>query len=137
MAQFAPLILAAVAGGVSASQSYKAGQQANNEYKSMAKQEQDSARQQEIEKRRNLLRALSSQNAQAGAQGVSTAAGTGKAAIAQRNINENRSDLLTDKVNTKRKQAMFISKGRAAARAGEMEAIGTLLETGSKVAGGM
>jgi hypothetical protein len=129
-----PLILTVASGVLAASSARNAGIAQNQEYKAAARQEKDAARQQEIDKRRKLLLALSSQNAQAGAQGVSTARGTGKAALMQKDIDDNREDLLTDTVNTKRKQNLMIAKGRNAQRTGEVNAISSLLDTAAKSA---
>ena len=135
MGQFAPVIAAAAAVGsalLGGAQSYKAGVSANQEYKQAAKNEADAQRSREIEKRRALLRALSSQNAQAGAQGVAFSGG--KAAIAQQDIRDSRRDLLVDTVNSKRRQNLFITKGRSAQRAGEVAAVMSILDAGGKAA---
>lgn len=132
MAQFIPMAMAIVAGGLKANAQNNAGIAANQQYKSQVVQEQDSMRQREITRRRDLLRALSSQNAQAGAQGVSMTGG--KAAIAKGDIRDAGNDLLIDKVNTKRKIGQLTTAGRNAQRAGEMAAITTLFETAGSAA---
>jgi hypothetical protein len=52
----------------------------------------------------------------------------------QKDINDNREDLLTDTVNTKRRQNLMIAKGRNAQRTGEVNAISSLLDTAAKSA---
>lgn len=125
------LAATAVAGGLSAYQQYKAGKITEQEYKLQAKQEGDAARQREIERRRGLLSALSSQNAQAGAQGVALAGSP--AAMMNRDIKDFRNDLMYDQANTKTSQRILRSRGSAAAAAGKIGAIQSIVDTGSSI----
>lgn len=113
----------------SAYQMREAGQVAKAQYKEQARQEADSARQREIDRRRDLIRALASQNATAGATGVSTRAGTGLAGIAQYDIKETRRDSLVDRVNTGRSRNMLLKAGKNAQTMGNLGAATSLLDS--------
>lgn len=130
MAQFIPVIATIGAGVLSAVSARYAGIAQKQAYKQQATQERDAARQREVERRRNLLRALSSQNASAAARGVAFSGGV--AAIAQQDIKEAQEDLLVDRVNSKRKIAAFKAAGRNAKQQGNLEAVGSLLDTAGK-----
>lgn len=121
------LVGSAVAGGLAAKSTYDAGQTAKAEAKIQSKQEGDAARAREIERKRALLSALSSQHARSGAQGV-TMQGS-NVAIAQRDINDNRQDLLYDTVNTRRAQRILRSRGQSASRSGTIGAITSIADT--------
>ncbi len=118
-----------VAAGASAYQMREAGQAAKAQYKEQARQEADSARQREIERRRDLISSLASQNAAAGAAGVSTRAGTGLAGIAQYDINQTRRDSLVDRVNTGRSRNMLLKAGKNAQTMGNIGAATSLLDS--------
>lgn len=121
---------ATLAAGVgSAVQTYQAGQAAKAQYKVQAKQEADAARQREIERRRDLLTALASQVASAGAMGVSTRAGTGLAGIAQADINDSRRDMLVDRVNTGRSRNVLLKASKNAGTMGGLGAATSLLDS--------
>jgi uncharacterized protein HemX len=117
------------AAGASAYGTYQAGQETKAQYKEQVKQEADSARQREIDRRRNLLSALASQAASAGAMGVSTRSGTGLAAVAQYDINESRRDSLVDRVNTGRSRNMLLKAGKNASTMGGIGAAASLLDS--------
>jgi hypothetical protein len=118
----------AAAGG-SAYQMRAAGQAAKAQYKEQARQEAGAARQREIERRRDLISALASQNAAAGAAGVSTRAGTGLAGIAQYDINQTRRDSLVDRVNTGRSRNVLLKAGKNAQTMGNIGAATSLLDS--------
>jgi hypothetical protein len=130
-----PYILegATVAAGVySAVQQRNAGIQQQFQYKEQAAQEGDAARQREIDRKRNLLRALASQNAAAGANGISF---DGSAAnLARVDIEQSNSDSLIDNVNSGRRGRVLQMGGREARRSGDLAAAGSLLDTVKKVA---
>ena len=118
-----------VAAGAAGYQTMQAGQAAKAQYKEQARQEADSARQREIDRRRDLIRALASQNATAGATGVSTRAGTGLAGIAQYDINQTRRDSLVDRVNTGRSRNVLLKAGKNAQTMGNIGAATSLLDS--------
>jgi hypothetical protein len=108
---------------------HEAGQAAKAQYKEQARQEAGAARQREIERRRDLISALASQNAAAGAAGVSTRAGTGLAGIAQYDINQTRRDSLVDRVNTGRSRNVLLKAGKNAQTMGNIGAATSLLDS--------
>lgn len=128
-AQAAMLGASVVGAGLSGYSTYQAGQAAKAQYKEQAKQEASSARQREIDRRRELLSALASQVASAGAMGVSTRAGTGLAGIAQYDINASRKDMLADRVNTGRSRNMLLKAGKNASTMGGIGAAASLLDS--------
>lgn len=133
MAQFAPYIIEAIAvagAGVSAYSSISAGNAANDQAKKASAQEADAARGREIERRRQLVAALSSQNAAAGAAGVKP-----NAAIAGADIAYERQDSLFDTVNTGRSQDILRSRGRNAMTGGYLKASSSLLGSASDIYG--
>ncbi len=134
MGQFAaPLMMAATAigGGLSAYQTYQAGTSEAAQQKLRIRQEQDSARGREIERKRSLLRALANQNAVAGAQGVAMSGG--KEAIARQDIKFAAEDLLTDRAATGMRIAGYRAAASNARKAGTIGAATSLLDTGVKV----
>lgn len=129
---FAPFVLAAAAVG-KAVQTYQAGQEAAIEHKQQARLEQDAATQREIERRRELLRALASQNAAAGAAGVETGGSIG--GIIRTDIKNNENDLLVSRMNS---AAQYRARMRAASNAkkqGTIGAVTSLLDGGMQVYG--
>ena len=108
---------------------HAAGKAAEKAAKLEGKQVADAARGREIERRRSLLAALSSQVAQAGASGVSTSAGTSLAAAASRDIKDMQRDRLTDTVNTGRARNLLRASARSARFAGGLGAATSLLDT--------
>lgn len=132
MAQFLPYVVAA-AGVASAAQTRKAGIVASNEAKMEAKQEGDAARAREIERRRDLLRAIANQNARAGAMGVTTGGSIG--GMIKSDINDARNDLLVDTANTRNRQRALRIGGRNSVKAGNAAAVSSLLDTAAKAYG--
>lgn len=121
----------AAVGAYSAYQSYEAGQEQKAEAKQAAVREADSARQDEIERRRGLMRVLSARAASAGAAGVTTDGSIG--ALTRRDIKDNRNDLLITSANSKARQRALRQSGNSAATAGTARATGSLLDTVDKV----
>lgn len=111
---------------------YQTGRAEAAEYKLQVKQEQDSARGREIERRRALLKALANQNAVAGAQGVAMSGG--KAAIARSDIRDAQRDLLTDKAGTGMRVASYRARASNAKKAGTARAAVSIMEAAEKMA---
>ena len=117
--------LASVYTGVAASQQARnAGQVAQQQYKAEARQESNAARGREIERRRALLNAISSQNAAAAAGGI-----TLPMSVASRDIKYFNQDLLTDRANTSTRQSMLKVAGKNAVTAGNAAAVTSLVDT--------
>ena len=124
------LIATTVASGVySAQQQKAAGKAANAEAQIAANREGDAARGREIERRRALLRAIASQNAAAGAGGVSVNEATLGADLMYAT-----DDLMTDRSNTLQTQSLLRLQGSNAKRAGKVGAFTTLLDTAGSTA---
>lgn len=123
------VVLATAAVGVySAIEAKKAGDEASSEAKGAAIREGDAARGREIDRRRNLVRALASQNASAGAGG---ATGQSYEAIARSDIRDAQNDLLTDNVNSDARQRALRQRAGNFQRQGYAHAATSLLDTGS------
>ena len=90
--------------------------------------EGDAGRNREILRKRNLLRAISSQVAKAGATGVAFSEGS-PARIAQLDIDEATDDLLIDTASTRQAQRSRLSQGRIARFVGNKQSALTLLDT--------
>lgn len=130
----------AIAGGValagaavgiySAIQTKKAGDLAAADLKVQAKTEEVAAKAREIDRRRNLIRALSSQNAAAGAAGVETSGSI--EAIMRRDIKDAQNDLLTGNMNSQAKQRALRSQASNAQRVGTTNAVASLMDTTDK-----
>lgn len=121
------------AGVISAQQSRAAGKIAEAQSNIDANAEGDAARQRAILRKKNLLRAISSQQAAAGAAGVAFSEGS-PAAIARLDIDESRMDLDVDRANTRQRQRGLRAQGRAARLQGNAQAATTLLDTASNTA---
>lgn len=123
--------VATVGGAViSARQSRAAGRVADAEAQIAANAEGDAARQREIERKRLLLRAISTQVAEAGAQGIAM---DGSAArMAQLDIDDANTDLMIDNANTRSRQAGLRAQGRAARLQGSAQAGATLLDAAAR-----
>lgn len=128
------LIAAVAGGGLAARQASNAGKAQEIQFKEQAKQEEVGAKDREIERRRSLIEAISTQNAEAGAVGDSINVGS-RRAIALEDIRRSRLDNLTDRAVTGRNTLNLRSQGRFAKRQGNLEAAGTLLSTGGKYGG--
>lgn len=124
-------LAAAVTAGVgSAVMQRNAGIQQSNEMKRAARAEGDAARGREIERKRALLRALSAQNARAGAMGATMEGSL--AAIARNDIRDATNDLLVDRSNTRERIADLQAGARFARNQGNLGAAVSLLDTGAK-----
>jgi hypothetical protein len=123
--------IAAGAGG--AIMQRNAGIVQSQQMKAEAVKEGDGARQREIERKRNLLRALSHQSANAGASGVTLDGSL--AGIARADIRDATNDLLVDRSNTRSRQNALRTGAKNAKRQGSLGAAVSLFDTGAKVAG--
>lgn len=118
-------------GAMSAISARNAGVAQSNELKYQAYTEGLAAKQREIDRRRDLMKALSSQNAATGAGGIELGGSFG--GIIRRNIKDNQSDLLVDAAGVSaRQQAMLLAAKNAKAQ-GNMQAVTSLLDTAGKV----
>jgi hypothetical protein len=133
MGQFAAAIpyivgAASIGSGVySAMQQRASGQEIALQYKETEKQEGDAARQREIDRRKNLLRALASQNAEVGAAGAEFSGSIGNAARVD--IEQAADDSLVDEVNVARNARVARLSGREARRAGNARAATSLVDS--------
>lgn len=128
--QFIPMILMAAAGTMAAVQQRNAGIIQSNQLKAQARVETDAARGREIERRRDLMRALAAQSARAGALGVETSGSIG--GIMRTDIQQGQQDLLTDSANTSAKRRALIYGANSAVQQGNIGAVATLLQTGAQ-----
>lgn len=129
MAQALPYIYyAAVAAGTYASvrSSQNAAKATEIQYNEQAKDEASAARDREIERRRKLVQALSSQAAAAGASGVDQSVGTRKA-IALADLNAASYDSLQDRARTNRRSLLLRGAGKNARRQGNLESAGIVI----------
>lgn len=126
----------AASGAVAAKSSSNAGKAQEIAYKQEAKQEEMAAADREIERRRNLVRALSSQNVEAGALGLDPTSGS-RRAIALDSAEAANRDSLTDRAMTSRGAVNLRSRGRFARRGGNIQAAGTLFDTAGRTLGSL
>jgi hypothetical protein len=124
---------AILSGGIAAKSAHDAGALASAENKVQAKQAGDAARGREIERKRDLLKALGTQHAYAAAGGAGF--GGSLAAIAKSDINAARNDLSADRVNTQTQQRLFRMRAANASQTGNLNAITSVLDVGTKLAG--
>jgi hypothetical protein len=129
IAAAAPYIAAASAavGVYSAAKQVQIGKIQQAELKAQAKTEAVAAGQQQIERRRALIRALSSQNAAAGAAGVEFSGSL--EAIARRDIRDAQNDLLVLGMNSENRQRALRSQASNATRISNANAATSLLDT--------
>lgn len=130
------LAASAASSTVSAVNSRNQGKAQEIAYKQEAKQEETAAADREIERRRNLVRALSSQNVEAGALGLDPTSGS-RRAIALDSAEAASRDSLTDRAMTSRQAVNLRSRGRFARQAGYMQAGATMLDAAASASGGM
>lgn len=138
MAQALPLIFlgaTAVAGGMAAVSARRAGKLQDIQYKRQAEDEETAARDREIERRRRLVQALASQNAEAGALGLDPTTGS-RRAITLEDVRRARMDDLTDRAMTSRRGVSLRLAGSEARKQGNIQAGATLLDTVGNVANG-
>lgn len=126
--QFVPLIATVVAGGLAANEQRNAGKWAEIQHAEAAEQELTAAKDREISRKQRLIEVLAVQNAEAGALGASVGFGS-RAAIALTDAKRAQYDMISDRASTGRRALILRSEGREAARRGNMQAVGTLLDT--------
>lgn len=133
MAVALPYIMAAtaVAGGAMAAKSqHDAGVVQQQTTQLQARSEADAAKGREIQRRQDLMRALASQNASAGASGVETSGSIG--GIMRTDIKQNQQDLLYDAAGVSARRNALIASGNNARISGDAGAATSLLDTASR-----
>ena len=118
------------AGVASARQSRAAGRIAEAQANIDANAEGDAAREREIQRKRLLMRAISSQSARAAAGGVALEGSPAR--IAALDIDEANRDLLVDRANSLQRQKSLRAAGRAARTQGSNQGMVTLLDTAGR-----
>jgi hypothetical protein len=118
-------------GLLAASATRNAGIAQQQQYNYQAYTEGLAAKQREIDRRRDLMRALAAQNAAAGVGGIETGGSFG--AIVRRNINENQNDLLVSQANLSARQMGLRTAGLNARSSANAGATVSLLDTAGKV----
>lgn len=135
-----PYLLAAttaatVAAGVySYRQQKRAGEEEAYQIGVQKRAEGQAAKRQEIERRRNLMRALSSQSAAAGAAGISTSGSFGNQML--KDIEDNENDLLINRAGFATRQAALSSASRNARSAANANANISLFQTAQRAGSG-
>ena len=119
-------IVAAVGAAVSAEGMHLAGVQAKNQDILKSRQAGIDAQAKQIQIRQNMMQALASQNARAGAAGIGTGGSFG--AGIQRQITQNQNDLLTNSANVTSQQQLFGMAGQSAEQQGNIQAGASLLD---------
>jgi len=127
----ASLAATALSGIGGAYEKHVQGVAASNDAKDKARQAGLEAAQKQIGIRQNMLRALSSQNAQAGQGGIGTGGSFG--ANVGRQISQNQNDLLALSADTSGQQQQYGSQAAAASQGGNVGAGLSLLDTGAKL----
>ena len=112
----------AVSAGVAAYESHEQGVAVANADKRKARVEQDNAQQQQITMRQNMLRALATQNAAAGALG-----GRPSTANSMRQITAAQNDIMISKSNSSAITSLLDQAGRDARSAGDIGAAAGLV----------
>lgn len=121
------LIGSLIAGTAAAAQTQRnSGKMADIQYREQAQQETDAARDREIDRRRRLVSALASQNAEAGALGVTPGVGS-RAALVLSDAKRARYENLADRAGTGRRALVLRSAGRNARKQGDLAAASSLL----------
>lgn len=131
MAWFA-IAAVVVAGAAEGVQRRNAGIIQSQQYKQAAVAEGDAARGRELDRRRVLIKTLAARDAYAGASGQTT--GGSIATLNMKDINDASNDLLYDRGSTAAKQRAYTSGASNAQQQGNIGAIGSVFEAGTKVA---
>ncbi len=119
-------IVAVIGTAVSAEAMHVAGVQAKNQDVVKSRQAGLDAASKSIQIRQNMMQALASQNARAGAAGIGTGGSFG--AGVQRQITQNQNDLLTNSANVASQQQLFGMAGASAEQQGNIQAGASLLD---------
>lgn len=120
-----------VSAGAAAYESHVQGVAAQNADKRKARVEAESANTKQISMRQNMLRALATQNAQAGAGG-----GSLNKANTMRQITQAQDDLMVNSSNASAQVSLLDAAGKNAVEAGNIGAVGDIAGGVAKVAGG-
>jgi hypothetical protein len=124
----------AYAGVRAANEQRAAGKATQIETQMAASAEGDAARQREIERKRNLLRAISSQVAASGAAGVKANEGS-PGSLLNLDIKYAGEDQNVDTANVRSQMRALQFRGSNAVRAGNAASTTTLLDTAGRTAG--
>jgi hypothetical protein len=119
----------AVASGAAAYESHEAGIATSNQAKQKARIEADSEKNKQIAMRQNMLRALASQNAAAGAGG-----GGASKANSLRQINQAQNDIMVSQTNSAAQVSLLDSEGASARAQGNIGAVVDLASGTSTIA---
>lgn len=119
-------VIAFVGTAASAAEMHIAGVQAKNQDIVKTRQAGLDAASKSIQIRQNMMQALASQNARAGAAGIGTGGSFG--AGIQRQITQNQNDLLTNSANVSTQQQLFGMAGASAEQQGNIQAGASLLD---------
>ncbi len=119
-------VISFVGTAVSAEEMHLAGVQAKNQDILKSRQAGLDATAKSIQIRQNMMQALASQNARAGAAGIGTGGSFG--AGVQRQITQNQNDLLTNSANVASQQQLFGMAGASAEQQGNIQAGASLLD---------
>lgn len=119
----------------SAYEEHKAGQAQASDAAMRSRQAGLEAGQKQINIRQNMLKALASQNAAAGAAGIGTGGSFG--ANVNRQISQNQNDLMALSADTSSTQAQYGAQGRNAAATGNIKAGASLLDAAGSAASGL
>ena len=120
----------AVSAGLAAYESHEQGVATQNANKQKARVEADNERQKQIGMRQNMLRALSTQSAQAG-----VGAGSVNRAGALRQIDQAQNDIMVSQSNSSAQVSLLDQAGRNARSAGDIGAVGDIAGGAGKIAG--
>lgn len=119
--------------GLSMLASVRAGQAQQVQYEMQARQEAAAARDAEIERKQRLVKALASQTALRGAQGISAYQGS-PAAMMQEDIRQAEYASLIGQSNLDMRTTQLQTEGRQAVQSGYLSAGSSLLDYGERVA---
>lgn len=92
----------------------ESGNQEQRQYQQKAKAEESNAKNRQIERKRNLIRALSEQNVKAGASGFSSGTGSSAQAIMLEDIKREKLDTAIDAGVTSQRASAYRTQGDAA-----------------------
>ena len=113
---------------------HAAGVAQKNDATMRARQAGLEAGQKQINIRQNMLKALASQNAAAGAAGIGTGGSFG--ANVNRQITQNSNDLLALNADTSAEQSQYVAQGNNAVTTGNLKAGASLLDAGASAVKG-
>ena len=119
------------AGLLTAKAQQDSGRAQQYQMQAQARTEAVAAKSRELDRRRDLIKALASQNAAAGAGGVEASGSIG--GIIRRDIRDASNDLLTENANTTARQRALQNAGRNARAQGDLMATATLFDTAQKL----